>query len=152
MHESRLPDDRSFLSVPTPKRDPKMIQGSCLCGAVQWVFQGAPESATACNCTACRRYGTLWAYDYEDEGIHVSGPTKAYVRGKALGFHFCPECGCVAYWRALDTNQEGRRRIAVNLRLTEPELVATVPIDHFDGLDKFEDLPRDGRCVRDYWF
>ena len=129
-----------------------MIQGSCLCGAVQWVFQGAPESATACNCTACRRYGTLWAYDYEGEGIHVSGPTKAYVRGKALGFHFCPECGCVAYWRALETNQEVRRRIAVNLRLAEPELVATVPIDHFDGLDKFEDLPRDGRCVRDYWF
>ena len=82
----------------------------------------------------------------------MSGPTKAYVRGKALGFHFCPECGCVAYWRALETNQEGRRRIAVNLRLAEPELVATVPIDHFDGLDKFEDLPRDGRCVRDYWF
>jgi len=129
-----------------------MIQGSCLCGAVQWLFQGAPESAAACNCTACRRYGVLWAYDYEAAGIHVSGPTKAYVRGKALGFHFCPECGCVAYWRALDTNQEGRRRIAVNLRLTEPELVATVPIDHFDGLDKFEDLPRDGRCVRDYWF
>lgn len=127
-----------------------MIQGSCLCGAVQWLLQGVPESATACNCTACRRYGVLWAYDYEGEGIQVSGLTKAYVRGKALGFHFCPECGCVAYWRALDTNPE--RRIAVNLRLTEPELVATVPIDHFDGLDKFEDLPRDGRCVRDHWF
>ena len=129
-----------------------MIQGSCLCGTVQWTFQGVPESATACNCTACRRYGVLWAYDYEGEGIRVSGLTKAYVRGKALGFHFCPECGCVAYWRALETNQEGRRRIAVNLRLTEPELVAAVPIDHFDGLDKFEDLPRDGRCVRDHWF
>ena len=129
-----------------------MIQGSCLCGTVQWTFQGVPESATACNCTACRRYGMLWAYDYEGEGIQVSGRTTAYVRGKALGFHFCPECGCVAYWRALETNQEGRRRIAVNLRLTEPELVATVPIDHFDGLDKFEDMPRDGRCVRDHWF
>jgi hypothetical protein len=27
-----------------------------------------------------------------------------------------------------------------------------VPIDHFDGLDKFEDLPRDGKCVADVWF
>jgi hypothetical protein len=27
-----------------------------------------PESATACNCTACRRNGVLWAYDYEGEG------------------------------------------------------------------------------------
>jgi hypothetical protein len=128
-----------------------MIHGYCLCGLVKWRLQGVPESATACNCTACRRYGVLWAYDFEGEGIEVSGPTKAYVRGDSLGFHFCPECGCVAYWRSLQTNQEGRRRIAVNLRLTEPETVAQVPIAHFDGLDTFQDLPRDGRCVRDYW-
>jgi hypothetical protein len=129
-----------------------MIEGSCLCGAVQWRFQGIPEGATACNCTACRRYGVLWAYDFEDEGIHVSGLTTTYVRGDSLAFHFCPVCGCLAYWRALEADDKGRRRIAVNLRLTEPEAVAHVPIDHFDGLGNFEDLPRDGRCVGDYWF
>lgn len=130
------------------------MKGSCHCGAVNWSFEGVPESATACNCTACRRYGVLWAYDYEDQGIKVSGATNAYVRadqGK-LGFHFCPECGCVAYWRALESDKEGRRRIAVNLRLAEPDEVGAIVIDHFDGLDKFEDLGRDGRCVRDLWF
>jgi hypothetical protein len=129
-----------------------MIEGSCHCGAVRWSFDGVPESATACNCTVCRRYGVLWAYDYENEGIRVSGPTKAYVRGKALEFHFCPNCGCVVCWRALATDESGRRRIAVNLRLTEPGPIAALPIDHFDGLDTFEDLPRDGRCVADMWF
>jgi hypothetical protein len=78
----------------------KMIEGSCLCGAVKWRFDGVPEAATACNCTACRRYGALRAHHYEDEGIHVTGQTRAY----------------------------------------------------FDGLDKWEDLPRDGRCVADQWF
>ena len=34
-----------------------MIGGSCLCKAVQWRFDGMPDAATACNCTACRRYG-----------------------------------------------------------------------------------------------
>ena len=63
-----------------------MIEGSCLCGGVRWQFAGDPDGATACNCTACRRYGVLWA------------------------------------------------------------------IDHFDGLDTFTDLPRDGRCVADYRF
>ena len=58
-----------------------MLEGSCHCGAVRWTFRGMPESVTACNCTVCRRYGVLWAYDYEGEGIHVSGPTTAYVRG-----------------------------------------------------------------------
>ncbi len=129
-----------------------MIEGSCACGAVTWRFHGVPEGATACNCTACRRYGALWAYDHEGEGIHVSGPATAYVRGDSLGFHFCPTCGCMAFWRGLKTNAEGKRRIAVNLRLAEPQAVADVPIDHFDGFDTWEDLPRDGRCVRDYWF
>jgi len=128
-----------------------MLKGSCHCGSVQWSFEGIPESVTACNCTVCRRYGVLWAYDHEGEGIKVSGPTTAYVRGKAIEFHFCPTCGCVAFWRAREL-KEGRRRIAVNVRLTGPEAIAGLPVDHFDGFDTFDDLPRDGRCVRDYWF
>jgi hypothetical protein len=130
-----------------------MIEGSCHCGAARWRFAGLPDSATICNCTVCRRYGVLWAYDYEGERIKVSGPTRAYIWGhKTIGFHFCPECGCVAYWRALETAKDGRRRVAVNLRLTEPEAVGDILIDHFDGLKSFEDLPRDGRCVADMWF
>lgn len=129
-----------------------MLLGSCICGAVQWQFDGLPEGATVCNCTACRRYGVLWAYDFEGERITVSGPTQAYIRGDSLGFHFCPVCGCIAFWRSLTTDQDSRRRIAINLRLTEPAAVADIPIDHFDGFESFDDLPRDGRCVKDYWF
>lgn len=129
-----------------------MLEGSCHCGKVSWRFDGAPESATACNCTACRRYGVLWAYDYVDEGIHVSGQTRAYVRGESIEFHFCPDCGCVAYWRGQRPNPDGKRRIAVNLRLAEPEAVADIPVEHFDGLETFDDLGQDGRCVKDLWF
>jgi hypothetical protein len=131
-----------------------MIEGSCHCGAVRWTFHGVPTSATACNCTTCRRYGALWAYDYEAEGIHVFGSTHVYSRGnRTLAFHFCPGCGCVAYWRSTSLGKDGRRRIAVNLRLAaEPDVVAPVLIDHFDGLKSWEDLPRDGRCVADMWF
>jgi hypothetical protein len=129
-----------------------MLQGSCLCKSVQWQFDGMPESATACNCTACRRYGALWAYGHEGEDITVTGTTQAYVRGDSLGFHFCPGCGCVAYWRGLQPDAKGLRRIAVNLRLAEPAPIAHLPVDHFDGLDQWEDLPRDARCIRDLWF
>jgi hypothetical protein len=129
-----------------------MIDGACRCGAVRWSFEGEIDGATACNCTTCRRYGTLWAYDYEDHGIRVSGPTNTYSAGNSLYYHFCPTCGCVAYWRGRHAEPDGRRRIAVNLRLAEPEAVAAIPIDHFDGLNTFDDLPRDGRCVADYWF
>ena len=129
-----------------------MLEGSCHCGAVKWRFDGMPESTTACNCTVCRRYGALWIYDYQGERVHVSGETRAYIRGKALSFHFCPNCGCVVSWLGSRLEEDGRRRMAVNLRLTEPGPVAHLPIDHFDGLDSFDDLPRDGRCVSDMWF
>jgi hypothetical protein len=130
-----------------------MLLGSCHCGAAQWRFVGTPESVTSCNCTVCRRYGVLWAYDYEGERIQVSGPTRAYVRGdREIEFHFCPSCGCVVCYRAIEPDKEGRRRIAVNVRLTEPEPVAHLPVRRFDGLDRFEDLPKDGRCVADLWF
>jgi hypothetical protein len=129
-----------------------MIEGFCHCGAVRWSFEGVPADATACNCTVCRRYGVLWAYGYEGERIKVSGPTQVYSPGDSIGFHFCGTCGGLAYWRGLQLREDGRRRIAVNLRFAEPEAVARVPIDHFDGFDTFKDLPRDGRCVGDYWF
>ncbi len=133
-----------------------MLTGSCHCGASRWTFDGDLGSVTACNCTLCRRYGALWAYDYENERIRISGPSVAYTRSDSsdpsLEIRFCPTCGCVLCWRGLRLQPDGRRRIAVNLRLASPEAVADLPIDHFDGLDTFDDLPRDGRCVRDFWF
>lgn len=130
------------------------LTGSCLCGALKWNFDAPLESVTACNCTACRRYGVLWAYDYEGEGIKTNGEHSAFFRNrKVLGFHFCGTCGCVGFWRSTSLDKDGRRRIAVNVRLVdEPKQIEGLLIDHFDGLDKFDDLPRDGRCVRDMWF
>lgn len=132
------------------------FEGACHCGAVRWRFNGAPDGATACNCTACRRYGVLWIYGYQGEEIEVSGETRAYRRsdseGDYLTFHFCPTCGNLTWWRGLHLDRKGRRRMAVNVRLAEPETVAALPIDHFDGLTTHTDLPRDGRSVADYWF
>jgi hypothetical protein len=128
-----------------------MVEGTCHCGAVRWTYRGEPDSATACNCTVCRRYAALWAYDFQDERIGVSGRTGCYVRGESIGFHFCPVCGVLAYWRALAAGPDGRRRIAVNLRLAEPRATAAIPVKRVDGLEESGPLPSDGRCVAAYW-
>ncbi|MDG2520431.1 GFA family protein [Caulobacter segnis] len=132
-----------------------MLEGTCHCGQAGWTLVGDPGSVTACNCTLCRRYGALWAYDYEGGRIAVHGVTKSYRRiGKqdpALEMVFCPDCACVLYWRGLRLEPDGRRRMAVNLRLADLAGVADLKIDHFDGLDSFDDLPSQGRCVRDLW-
>src|SRR5690606_29361495 len=99
-----------------------MIRGRCHCGAVNWTFDNQPDTATACNCTVCRRYGVLWIYGWENEDVTIAGPTTAYVREDfdLIEFHFCPTCGNVAAWRMCEP-EDNRRRIAVNARLAEPE-------------------------------
>ncbi|HTU09379.1 MAG TPA: GFA family protein [Allosphingosinicella sp.] len=132
------------------------MKGACHCGGAGWQLEGDAGSITACNCTLCRRYGALWAYDYEGGRIRLTGTTGSYTRpGKAdpaLEILFCPACAGVVAWRGLRLEEDGRRRLAVNVRLAEPALVRDLPIDRFDGLDTFDDLPADGRCVRDLWF
>lgn len=132
-----------------------ITRGRCLCGAVEWQFRGTIPDATICNCTACRRYGVLWAYDFDGERITVTAPEGQllrYARGSALTFNFCRNCGNIVSWRGLTADDDGRFRIAVNLRLAEPEAVATIPLLRFDGLHTFEDLLVDGRTVADVWF
>lgn len=97
----------------------------------------------------------MWAYDYENGRIVTRGESRAYVRADeprpTLETHFCPYCGNVLWWRGLTLEADGRRRMAVNVRLAGPESVADLPIDLFDGLDTFDELPSDGRRVRHFW-
>jgi hypothetical protein len=137
--------------------DGTVIAGRCLCGAVGWTFAGTIPDATICNCSACRRYAALWAYDYDGHAIQVDDPEGrlvAYMRGprSPLTFNFCGTCGNLVSWRGRGADEEGRTRIAVNLRLAEPEAVAAIPLQRFDGLASFDDLPKDGRCIADVWF
>lgn len=127
------------------------MQGSCHCGAVHWSFEGVPESATACNCSVCRRYGTLWGYGFFDERIVVSGETRTYQwHHRWLEFHFCPHCACVVFWRAAEPGADGRRYGAVNLRLAlDPADVQAIPLVHHDT-DSDADRA-DGKCVADVW-
>lgn len=132
-----------------------MLIGKCHCGAAGFELEGDPGSVTACNCTLCRRYGALWAYDYEGERVRLTGTTAAYARKDGpepyLEVRFCPTCAGVLAWRGRRPEADGRRRMAVNVRMAPPDAVAGLRIDHFDGLDRFEDLPGDGKCVRDLW-
>ena len=133
-----------------------MLKGTCHCGASGWTMEGDPGDVTACNCTLCGRYGVLWAYDFENGRIQLSGPSQSYVRADVsdpkIEILSCPTCANVLAWRGLRVNDEGRRRAAVNIRLAPAEAVADLAIEHLDGLNTEEPLPRDGRRVRDLWY
>ena len=128
------------------------IKGTCHCGSVEWTFLGKPEGGTTCNCTICRKYGTIWAYGFVAETVTITGHRKAYMWGdKEILFHHCPNCGCITDWTGRHAREDGRIRIAVNLRLAEPYEVADIPIRRFDGFGAFETRPDIGRVVHDIW-
>lgn len=131
-----------------------MIKGSCHCATVKWTYTYPVESVTACNCSLCRRYGALWAYGYFKTDAQVEGTTGSYSwSSRHSHFHFCKNCGCLAYYLGNKPDAEGKIKIAVNFRMVEnPELIQHLRIDHFDGHDKFEDLPSDGKKIKDLWF
>jgi hypothetical protein len=112
-----------------------MIEASCHCGAIRLQVATRPERLTSCNCSLCRRYGTLWAYYRPDQVTFAAGAGRSvpYIQGdKTLAVHHCPTCGCVTHWEGLI---EGRKeeRMAVNARLMQPEDIANIPVRHFDG-------------------
>ena len=115
---------------------PPLLQGSCHCGAVRLMLPSAPEKATSCNCSICRRTQGLWAF-YEVGSVQVSGHpehTQAYVWGdKTLRTLRCAHCGCVTHWEPL-TPEAGTRQ-GVNLRNFDPALLAGVKVRRFDGAD-----------------
>jgi hypothetical protein len=58
----------------------------------------APEWLGRCNCSFCRRIGSLMAY-YPDDGpenggVRVEGETVPYIWGdRLISLHHCPTCG-----------------------------------------------------------
>ena len=115
-----------------------MLKGSCHCGAVTFEVTRPPEWRNACNCSLCRRLGTLWGYFHPEE-VTVLGDTDSYSWGDGnLAFHRCKRCGCTTHYQSLVA--EYRDRMAVNTRLMEPADMAGIRLRHFDGADTFRYL------------
>jgi hypothetical protein len=106
-------------------------QGSCHCGAVTIEIARAPSEVTSCNCSICRRLGTLWAY-YSPADVRVTGATATYRWGnKTIDFHRCPTCGCTTHWSPLPNRKQDR--MGINARLLAPEEADAARIRRLDG-------------------
>ena len=109
-----------------------MVEGSCHCGKIKLQIDTAPVEVTDCNCSICRRYGTLWAY-YSPKQVRIAEavPTQTYLwNNHWLAFHRCPDCGCVTHWSPADPSRD---RMGINARLLPPEVLAAARVRHFDG-------------------
>ena len=110
---------------------------SCHCGAVTIEMQRPIRKLTQCNCSICRRYGALWAYQ-QRKAIRVTdkeNTLKAYIWGKReLEFYHCSNCGCITHYARLNRHADGTDMSAVNMRnIDDPARISGLPIRLLDG-------------------
>ena len=118
-----------------------MIEATCHCGSVRIELARKPRTVTACNCSICRRYGTLWAY-YKMKDVRIRsgrGSTAAYAWGdRSIRFVRCERCGCVMHWEPVRKATSGR--IGVNARNLEPAVLAGIRVRRMDGAGSWKYL------------
>jgi hypothetical protein len=105
-------------------------KGSCHCGAIRLVLHETPSDAGDCNCSLCRRIGGLWHHTTPDKVVAV-GSGVAYRQGDCmLDIWHCGTCGCTTHWTPVELDYP---RMAVNLRMFDPELWRDLPRRLIDG-------------------
>lgn len=111
-----------------------IYEGSCHCGAVAFEAEGDIDSALACNCSICRRKGSLLWFIPRDQ-LRLKTPEEAastYTFNKHVIKHrFCPTCGIHPYGEG--TDPKGNAMAAINLRCVENVDLDAVPVHHYDG-------------------
>ncbi|MBV8757471.1 MAG: GFA family protein [Deltaproteobacteria bacterium] len=111
------------------------IEGSCHCGAVKIEIAEAPVQVTSCNCSICRRLGTLWAY-YPSTKVRIVGDTATYRWGdKTIDFHHCARCGITTHWSPI-AGVRGEDRMGINARLLGDEVLARARVRRLDGANE----------------
>lgn len=118
-----------------------MPTGTCHCGAVRIEIPRKPARLTSCNCSICRRYGTLWAY-FKAATVQVHAKPRvlqSYSWGdKRLKFVRCGRCGCITHWERVQKTPDSR--MGVNARNFAPDLLANIRIRRLDGASSWKFL------------
>lgn len=108
--------------------------GSCHCGAIKYtVDEDAPSKAMACNCSICRRKGSLHHFTTPDKFTLHSGQREvaSYKFNKhAIDHHHCQQCSCAPFAEGIDP--KGNRMIEINLRCADVDL-DKLEVIQFDG-------------------
>ena len=111
-----------------------MLSATCHCGALRVEIPERPTEITNCNCSICRRLGTLWAY-YEVDRVKIHGhpeKTDTYIQGdRTLRVVRCRTCGCTTHWEPLEVKPNSK--MGVNVRNFDPEAIGNVRMRLLDG-------------------
>ena len=110
------------------------IRGSCHCGRIAYSLDAEPTEAIECNCSICRRRGSVLAAFAPDQ-FHLEtsrDEIATYTFGKHVIRHqFCKTCGCAPF--AEGTAPGGQAMVMLNLRCADDFDLSTLKIGRFEG-------------------
>ena len=114
------------------------ILATCLCKSITVMVPSPPTSLNECQCSACYRYGALWAY-YNPASVSVTAELGSssipFIRedcGKHISFNHCSKCGCLTHWWPTEKGEatmEERRldsKCGVNGRMMDKKVLEGV--------------------------
>ncbi|WP_374405995.1 GFA family protein [Pelagerythrobacter sp.] len=108
---------------------------SCHCGAIGATVAGdLPGKAMSCNCSICKRKGTVLHFvpAAEADIAAPAGKLSDYQFNKrAIHHQFCTDCGCSPF--SVGTGPDGSEMVAVNLRCVPECDLDALEIAQYDG-------------------
>lgn len=110
-----------------------IYSGSCHCGAIAFEVDSEITEAMECNCSMCRRRGSLLAFLPRDK-LMLRTPVAAVstytFNRNIIRHHFCANCGIAPYSEA---ERKDGPMAAVNVRCLPDVDLETLTITKFDG-------------------
>lgn len=110
-------------------------EGSCHCGRVAFELDGEITAAIECNCSMCRRRGSLLAF-FPREALTLKTPESDYstywFNKEQIAHHFCPTCGISPFCDGIHP-KTGAKIAAVNVRCMPGVVLSALEITQIDG-------------------
>lgn len=109
--------------------------GSCHCGRIAFTVEGEIDTVIDCNCSLCRRRGSLLAF-FPRSALVLQTP-EADIATYTFNTHrihhrFCPNCGCAPFGEGVNP-KTGEATAAVNVRCLPDVDLAGLKVVAFDG-------------------
>jgi hypothetical protein len=112
-------------------------EGSCHCGRIEFDVEGEFTSGMECNCSICRRRGSILGFVPRSD-LHLKTPdgnASTYTfNTHRLQHRFCPTCGVAPY--AEGKGPDGSEMAAINLRCIPSIDLAALQMTMFDGASR----------------
>jgi hypothetical protein len=108
--------------------------GSCQCGAVAFEVDADISEPVACNCSRCRRLGSLLAFAPRSSFklLMGEGATTEYLfNHRAIHHLFCSTCGIQSF--SFAQRPDGTEMVAINVNCLDGVDPRALPFRTHDG-------------------